>query len=62
MEFNSLHKYIKNTSTSGTNLTEYLLNTIGGPWTPAGQEKSPHDQVGLQKEKQKEEMRRDRHP
>ena len=34
MKFTSLHKYIKNTSTSGTNLTEYLLNTIGGPWTP----------------------------
>ena len=27
-----------------------------------GQEKSPHNQVGLEKEKQKEEMRRDQHP
>ena len=41
MEFTSLHKYIKNTSTSGTNLTEYLLNTIGGPWTPSRTRKIP---------------------
>ena len=63
MEFTSLHKYIQNISTSGTNLTEYQLNIIGGSWTLKGQEKSPHNRVGLKKEKEKkEEMRRDQHP
>lgn len=44
MEFISLHKCIKNTSTSVTVLTE--LNTSRGSWTPKVQERSPYNQVG----------------
>ena len=32
--FTSPHKYIENTSTSGTTCTEHLLNTSRGPQTP----------------------------
>ena len=34
MKFISPHTHIKNISTNGTILTEYLLNTSRGPWTP----------------------------
>ena len=40
-EVTSLHKYMKNTSTNGTNLTEHMLNTSRGPWTPKRTRKIP---------------------
>ena len=34
VEFISPHERTKNTSKNGTVLTEHLLNTSRGPWTP----------------------------
>ena len=40
VELTSSHKYIKNTSTNGTILTEHLLNTGRRPQTPERTRKS----------------------
>ena len=40
VELPSSHKYIKNTSTNGTILTEHLLNTGRRPQTPERTRKS----------------------
>ena len=40
-EFISLHIHIRNASTNGTVLTEHLLNTSRGPWTPKWVNKIP---------------------
>ena len=42
MKLTSSHKYIKNTSTCWTVLTEYLLNAGGSPQTSERTRKSPH--------------------
>ena len=52
MEFTSPHKYIKNTSTNETILTEHLLNTSGEPQTPKRTRKIP-TQLGRMKERKK---------
>ena len=41
MEFTSPQKYIKNTSTNGTILTDHLLNTSRRPWKPKRTRKIP---------------------
>ena len=46
VEFASPHKYIQNTSTNGTILTEHLLDTSRGPWTLKGKKNSLHNWVG----------------
>ena len=61
MEFTSLHKYIQNISTSGTNLTEYLLNIIGGSWTPKRTRKIP-TQLGRTKERKRKKRRNEKGP
>ena len=54
------HKYIKNTSTCGTILTEYLLNTARTPQTAERARKSPCNQVGKKKKKKaRKESRQD---
>ena len=62
MQYTSPHKYIKNTSTNGEILTEHLLNSSGGPWTPKRTRKIPV-QPGRMKEgkKRKEETGRGQH-
>ena len=52
MKLTASHKYIKNTSTCGTVLTEYLLNAGRRRWTTKRARKSLCNQVG-QKEKEK---------
>lgn len=42
-EFISPHKYIKNTTTNGTVLTQYPQKASRGPWTPEGQTRSPQE-------------------
>ena len=63
MEFASLHKYIKNTSTCETVLTEHLLNSSRKPQTPRRARKIPM-QLGRKKvrKKKKEGMGWDQHP
>ena len=62
------HKYIKNTSTCGTVLTEHLLNAGRRPQTPKRARKSPHNWVGQKKkgkkkkERERKESGRDLHP
>ena len=50
MELTSSHKYIKNTSTCGTLLTEHLLNAGRRPQTSERARKSPCNWVGQKKE------------
>ena len=50
------HKYIKNTSTRGTALTEHMLNTGRRPQTPPKARNSPRTWVG-QKKKEKTETK-----
>ena len=52
MEFASLHKYIKNTSTCETVLTEHLLNSSRKPQTPRRARKIPM-QLGRKKVRKK---------
>ena len=52
-EFASPHKYIKNTPTNGTILTEHLLNTSRRPRTSKRTRKIPL-QLGWMKERKKE--------
>ena len=56
MELTSSHKYIKNTPTCGTILTEHLLNTGRRPQTSKRARKSLRNRVG-QKKKKKERNR-----
>ena len=51
-----LHKYIKNTSTSGTTAKEHLLNAGRRPQTSQKARNSPHTWVG-QKKKGKTETK-----
>ena len=48
VKFISSHKYIKNTSTNGTSLTEHLLDISGKLWTTkrTRRKKAPCNQVG----------------
>ena len=62
VEFASPHKYIKNTSTNGTVLTEHLLNTSGGSWTPIWTRKIPMQPGRMMKEKKKRGNGKDHHP
>ena len=51
----SPHRYIKNTSTCGTTLTEHLLNADRRPQTSKRARKSPCNWVGQKKKKKKKE-------
>ena len=53
MEFTSSHKYIKNTSTDGTILTEHLLNISRGPWTSKRSRKIPMKPGNMKEMKKK---------
>ena len=55
MEFTSPHKYIKNTSTNGTILTEHLLNTSRRPQTPKRTKKNSHT-TGQDERKEKKKI------
>ena len=54
------HKYIKNTSTCGTVLTEHLLNAGRRPQTPKRARKSPHNWVGQKKKGKKKKREREK--
>ena len=56
MEFSSPHKYVKNTYTDGTLLTEHLLNTSRRPRTPKRARKIS-TQLGRMKERKKEKRK-----
>ena len=58
MEFTSSHKYIKNTSTNGTILTENLLNTNRGPWTPKRTRQTPMQLGRIKESKEKKRKRK----
>jgi hypothetical protein len=57
MEFIFIHKCI-NTSRNGLSLTQLLLNTSRGPWTPKRTRKILFSQVGPKQMKEREEERK----
>ena len=56
MKLTFAHKYIRNTSTCGTILTEYLMNTGRRPQTAERARKSPGNQVGKKKMRKESRM------
>ena len=55
MELTSSHKYIQNSSTCGTTLTEHLLNTGRRPQISERARKSPCNRVGQKKKEKKKD-------
>ena len=55
-----LHKYIRNTSTCGTTLTEHLLNAGRRPQTSPKARNSPRTWVGQKKKEKQRQKNRDR--